>query len=82
MLKVGEFQPTCSYDDEHDVLYVSVGPKVQSYSIGNPAQASGVEWMVAVDDPECITGAIILDWKKDWVAKRMSPPLPFMLELK
>ncbi|AEJ40869.1 hypothetical protein TPY_2709 [Sulfobacillus acidophilus TPY] len=67
-----------TYDPSADVLYLGFGPNPPppSYSIGNPAQDADVEWMVAVDDPDRLTGAIVMNWHRRWVAHQEIPPLP------
>lgn len=78
MLHVVSGSMTLSYDASVDVLYVRIGSPLPSYSVGNPANIEGVEWMVAESDGESVTGAIITDWKKSWATRL--PPLPFAIE--
>ena len=78
VLHVGDGEVSATYDREVDVLYLGVGDPTPSYSVGNPADVPGVEWMVAAADPERITGAIILDWVRRWSDR--IPPLPFALD--
>lgn len=77
MLRVSHGEVSAVYDREVDVLYVGVVDPEPSYSIGNPADMPGVEWLVADADPERITGAIVMDWVRTWDVR--IPPLPFAL---
>ncbi len=77
LLHVTEGTMSATYDREVDVLHIGIGDPTPSYSIGNPADVPRVEWMVAVAEPERITGAIVMDWAKVWGDQ--VPPLPFAL---
>ncbi|WP_053958331.1 hypothetical protein [Sulfobacillus thermosulfidooxidans] len=78
MLKIDGSAVSVAYDAQADVLYVGFGgdPPPASYSIGNPAGDPDVEWMVSLTEPEILTGAMILNWRRRWVAHHEIPPLP------
>lgn len=77
MLKADASQATLHYDTKHDVLYIQLAtPPKPSYSIGNPAQAPGVEWLVAEANPDRVTAVIVMDWRRAWVDRHRIPPLP------
>lgn len=81
MLKADSSQTTLHYDAKHDVLYIQlVDPSEPSYSIGNPAQAPGVEWLVADADPDRVTAVIVTDWRRAWVDRHRIPPLPVAID--
>jgi hypothetical protein len=82
MLKVDGSHVSMTYDKDADVLYLGFGriPTPPSYSIGNPAQDADVEWMVAIDDPEQLTGAMVMNWRRRWASRHQIPPLPCAID--
>ncbi len=70
-------KPALNYDQEHDVLYISLGPPVPSYSDEDGVR--GVLIRRAIGTGE-ITGATIIDYsKRD--KKQLQKVLPFRVNL-
>ncbi|MBC7345626.1 MAG: DUF2283 domain-containing protein [Clostridia bacterium] len=69
--------PLLNYDEEHDVLYISLGEPVPSYSEEDGAKGVLVRYSFATGE---VSGATILDYSKR-NKKELLRQLPFSVVL-